>query len=59
MIYYFKKTYEPCPFEFGLRKFALDPVVVNFSKNVKKNTNVGSSEFQKKKKLQRLDQVFL
>ena len=41
----------------GLRKFALDPVVVIFSKNVKKITSVGSSAFQKK--LQRLDQPTL
>ena len=27
---------KPCPFEFGLRKFALDLVVVIFFKNVKK-----------------------
>ena len=32
---------EPCPFEFGLRKFALDPVVVIISKNVKKITSGG------------------
>ena len=41
----------------GLRKFALDPVVVIFSKNVKKITSVGSSAFQKN--LQRLDQPTL
>ena len=35
-----------CPFEFGLGKFALEPVVVFFSKNVKKITSVGSSAFQ-------------
>ena len=29
--------YKPCPFEFGLRKFALDPVVVIFFKNAKKS----------------------
>ena len=48
---------KPCPFEFGLRKFGLDPVVVIFFKNVKKITSVGSSPF--KKKLQRLDQPTL
>ena len=45
------------PFEFGLRKFALDPVVVIFFKNVKKNTSIGSSPFQKN--LQQLDQPTL
>ena len=33
--------YKPCPFESGLRKFALDPVVVIFFKNVKKVTSGG------------------
>ena len=41
----------------GLRRIALDPVVVFFSTNVKKITSVGSSAFQKK--LQRLDQPTL
>ena len=41
----------------GLRKFALDPVVVIFKKNVKKIASVGSSAFQKN--LQRLDQPTL
>ena len=31
------KWHEPCPFEFGLRKFALDPVVENFFKSCQKN----------------------
>ena len=35
--------YKPCPFDYGLKKFALDPVVVFFSKDVKKSTSVGSS----------------
>ena len=35
--------YKPCPFESGLRKFALDPVVVIFSKKVKKITSVSWS----------------
>ena len=30
-----------CPFESGLRKFALDKVIVIFFKNVKKNTSGG------------------
>ena len=34
-------TYEPCPFESGLRKFALDFVVVIFFKNAEKITNGG------------------
>ena len=29
--------FKPCPFDLGLRKFALDPVVVIFFKNAKKN----------------------
>ena len=49
--------FKPCPFGLGLRKFALDPVVVIFFKNVKKITSVGSSAFQKN--LQRLDQPTL
>ena len=40
-----------------LRKFALDPVVIIFFKNVKKITSVGSSAFQKN--LHRLDQPTL
>ena len=32
---------KPCPFDLGLRKFALDPTLVNFFKNVKKITSVG------------------
>ena len=35
---------EPCPFGLGLRKFALDPTLVNFFKNVKKFTSVGWSD---------------
>ena len=31
----------PCSFESGLRKFALDPVVVIFFKNAKKVTSGG------------------
>ena len=34
-------NYEPCPFGSGLRKFALDPVVVIFFRNAKKNTSGG------------------
>ena len=34
-------TLEPCPFEFGLRKFALDPVVVIFFKNAENITSGG------------------
>ena len=30
-----------CPFGSGLKKFALDPVVVIFFKHAKKNTRVG------------------
>ena len=32
---------EPCPFGFGLVKFALDPVVVIFFKNAEKITSGG------------------
>ena len=49
-----KKKQGSCPF--GLIK-RLDPVVVIFSKNIKKFTSVGSSAFQKN--LQRLDQPTL
>ena len=35
------KRLEPCPFGSGLRKFALDPVVVIFFKNEKKNVSGG------------------
>ena len=48
---------KPCPFGLGLRKFALDPTLVNFFKKCQKITSVGSSAFQKK--LQRLDQPTL
>ena len=51
---FYKVIHKPCPF--GLIK-RLDPVVVIFSKNVKKFTSVGSSAFQKN--LQRLDQPTL
>ena len=34
-------TYEPCPFDLGLRKFALDFVVVLFFKNDQKMTTGG------------------
>ena len=50
----FELKLKPCPF--GLIK-RLDPIVVIFSKNVKKITSVGSSAFQKN--LQRLDQPAL
>ena len=32
--------YEPCPFEFGLRKFALDPVIVIFFQKMSKKLQV-------------------
>ena len=32
---------KPCPFDLGLRKFALDFVIVFFFKNAKKNTSGG------------------
>ena len=35
------QTLEPCPFEFGLKKFALDPVGFFFFKNAKKVTSGG------------------
>ena len=41
----------------GLKKFGLDPTLVNFFKKCQKITSVGSSAFQKN--LQRLDQPTL
>ena len=49
-----QSLFKPCPFVLIKR---LDPVVVIFSKSVKKITSVGSTAFQKK--LQRLDQPTL
>ena len=37
----YKLRLEACPFGSGLRKFTLDPVIVIFSKNIRKITTVG------------------
>ena len=49
--------YKPCPFEFGLRKFALDPIVVIFFKKCQKNYKCWIKCISKN--LQRLDQPTL
>ena len=41
LVMYRAKSVKACPFGSGLKKFALDPVVVIFSNNVKKVASVG------------------